>query len=255
MNRGFSNTEFLDAKALQIINLTKTAGVAFYEVGCILVEVINTQIPKGEILKFYRRVGLHPKTAQDYIRVAKAPDGKELAAFGIAKARKLLQLPLEKRQSFLTVQNPHTLTDKDLDVLIKKELGQTQSAKAKKTTKSKRQSDDLYAQGWEAGYQDGLRDGYAKGKSEASAEAKQNNESSAFAPNKKFWAMAVLGISGLQGMTQESIHRIRRDLLVIVHPDRHPESEKATATILAQRVNEAADFLIRQAPKHSIQAA
>ncbi len=93
----------LDEIASAIVSKKEQIAQNFVEIGYLLNEAKNqTDKGYGKWLPWLKQIGIHPRTAQIYMEIARAfPNTNSISRLGVAKAHALLALPEEERESFL----------------------------------------------------------------------------------------------------------------------------------------------------------
>lgn len=100
LNRLEEIASVIDAKKVQIVQ-------NFFEIGHLLIEAKgHTDKGYGKWLPWLKQVGIHPRAAQMYMKIAQEfPNANSISHLGVAKAHALLALPEEERESFLSEEH------------------------------------------------------------------------------------------------------------------------------------------------------
>lgn len=98
-----SALNILDEIASKIESQKAQIAESFIEIGRLLIEAkSHTDKGYGKWLPWLKKVGIHPRTAQVYMKVAQEfPNANSISHLGVAKAHALLALPEGERESFL----------------------------------------------------------------------------------------------------------------------------------------------------------
>uniref|UniRef100_UPI0026138A10 DUF3102 domain-containing protein n=1 Tax=uncultured Flavonifractor sp. TaxID=1193534 RepID=UPI0026138A10 len=104
----------------EIVELKKQAGEAILGIGQRLIEA-KEMLPHGEWLPWLtERVEFSPRTAQNFMRLAREwSNTQTLADLGASKALTLLALPPEERDSFIQDHNVIDMSARQLEQAIK----------------------------------------------------------------------------------------------------------------------------------------
>jgi hypothetical protein len=169
---------------------------ALYDIGRALIQA-KRALTHGVFLKFLKdaRVCIEPRAAQLMMKIAHADDGRQLAAFGIAKASLLLRLIPEARARIIASHDIDRLSVSQLRRLVAEALGHRH--KSNKAAHGKGTPEAEYMRG----YADGL------GK-----EA------------KLAWAAGVLHLE-VQHSSKLAIQAAFQQMVHIFHPDKGRAAE------------------------------
>ena len=119
----------IEAITGDILEAKRTGGEAILTIGRCLIEAKDL-LPHGEWLPWLtERVEFSPRTAQNFMRLAREwTNTQTLADLGASKALSLLALPLEEREQFMEENNVIDMSARQLEAAIKERDEAKQSA-------------------------------------------------------------------------------------------------------------------------------
>lgn len=119
----------IEAITGDILEAKRTGGEAILTIGRCLIEAKDL-LPHGEWLPWLtERVEFSPRTAQNFMRLAREwTNTQTLADLGASKALSLLALPPEEREQFMEENNVIDMTTRQLEAAIKERDEAKQSA-------------------------------------------------------------------------------------------------------------------------------
>jgi hypothetical protein len=215
-----------DRAAARIAKARTASANAVWEIGSSLLQA-KRSLPHGEFLQFLRRaqVNFDPRTAQNYMVIARQPDGRDLSTYGLVKARLLCRLTTEDRPSFIENHSVDQLSTAELQQRINDFRGFTSGPR------------ETLTQAYKRGYQDGYRD--------ATTKHQQPRQPS----DALGWALGVLHLHP-DTLTPDALTRAYRRLAQLFHPDKGLDTDGSFMTDL-NNAKDKLDEILRHDRTHA----